>query len=198
MERKVLIDPQLSENEMSVFEKHHIKKDLNERVTEASTDMLKGNLNIRESPFSLYGMTYLIQTGCGPLVVIIIEDEHGLFKLFTKMGKTGDCAASQSEALGRMITLAWRSGVHPNEIIRQLKDISCHSHAGLDGNRVLSCPDAVATAIRIHLTSNGSEDKIDQQLLPEETCKVCGGKLYLESGCPLCRSCGYSACDLHS
>jgi len=199
MERKVLIDPQLSQNDMSVLEKSYPEKNLNERVKETTNDMFRGNLSIRERPFPLHGMTYRIQTSCGPLFVIIIEDEHGLFELFTKMGKTGDCAASQSEALGRMVTLAWRSGVHPNEIIRQLQDISCHSQAGLDGNRrVFSCPDAVATAIRIHLTSNGSEDKIDQQLLPEETCKVCGGKLYFESGCPLCRSCFYSACDLHS
>jgi ribonucleoside-diphosphate reductase alpha chain len=60
---------------------------------------------IRERPVSLKGWTYRMQTGCGPLYVTINEDEGGLFELFTTMGKAGGCAASQSEAIGRMVSL---------------------------------------------------------------------------------------------
>ncbi|OGT97484.1 MAG: ribonucleoside-diphosphate reductase, adenosylcobalamin-dependent, partial [Geobacteraceae bacterium GWB2_52_12] len=65
----------------------------------------------RERPKALRGWTYQMQTGCGPLYITVNEDKNGLFELFTTMGKAGGCAASQSEAIGRMVSLAWRSGV---------------------------------------------------------------------------------------
>ena len=36
------------------------------------------------------------------------------------MGKAGGCAASQCEAIGRMVSLAWRSGVQARQVIKQL------------------------------------------------------------------------------
>jgi ribonucleoside-diphosphate reductase alpha chain len=48
-----------------------------------------------------------MKTGCGPLYVTVNQDSSGLFELFTTMGKAGGCAASQSEAIGRMVSLAW-------------------------------------------------------------------------------------------
>ena len=65
----------------------------------------------RERPKALKGWTYQMQTGCGPLYITINEDNSGLFEVFTTMGKAGGCAASQCEAIGRMVSLAWRSGV---------------------------------------------------------------------------------------
>ena len=63
-------------------------------------------------------------TGCrpaaGPLYVTINEDEEGIFELFTTMGKAGGCAEAQSEAIGRMVSLAWRSGVQPEKVVKQL------------------------------------------------------------------------------
>jgi len=56
----------------------------------------------RERPKVLKGWTYQMQTGCGPLYVTVNQDVTGLFELFTTMGKAGGCAASQSEAIGRM------------------------------------------------------------------------------------------------
>ena len=65
----------------------------------------------RDRPKALQGWTYQMQTGCGPIYITINEDKSGLFELFTTMGKAGGCAASQCEAIGRMVSLAWRSGV---------------------------------------------------------------------------------------
>ncbi|HEY4744001.1 MAG TPA: vitamin B12-dependent ribonucleotide reductase, partial [Desulfuromonadaceae bacterium] len=71
----------------------------------------------RDRPRALKGWTYQMQTGCGPLYVTINEDNTGLFELFTTMGKAGGCAASQSEAIGRMVSLAWRSGVQARQVV---------------------------------------------------------------------------------
>ena len=96
------------------------------------------------------GKTHQMRTGCGPLYVTINEDEDGLFEVFTTMGKAGGCAASQCEALGRLVSLAWRSRVEVESVIRNLRGISCHKPAGFGPNRVLSCADALALAVESH------------------------------------------------
>ena len=149
---------------------------------------------VRDRPVSLKGWTYRMQTGCGPLYITINEDEGGLFELFTTMGKAGGCAASQSEAIGRMVSLAWRSGVQPEQVIKQLLDISCHSHSGFGSNKVLSCADAVAKAIRNHLASAGHIGHMEKRPLFKGACPECGGKVEHEGGCSVCHSCGYSEC----
>ena len=150
--------------------------------------------SVRERPMTLKGWTYRMQTGCGPLYVTINEDDEGLFELFTTMGKAGGCAASQSEAIGRMVSLAWRSGVQPNQVVKQLLDISCHSPSGFGENKVLSCADAVAKAIRNHMSSAGQAEKIEKRALFKGACRECGGKVEHEGGCAVCHSCGFSEC----
>ena len=149
---------------------------------------------VRERPTTLKGWTYRMQTGCGPLYVTINEDDEGLFELFTTMGKAGGCAASQSEAIGRMVSLAWRSGVQPVQVIKQLLDISCHSHSGFGANKILSCADAVAKAIKNHLASTGHAEKMEKRALFKGACPECGGQIEHEGGCAVCRSCGFSEC----
>lgn len=149
---------------------------------------------VRERPVSLKGWTYRMQTGCGPLYVTINEDNDGLFELFTTMGKAGGCAASQSEAIGRMVSLAWRSRVEPEQVVKQLLDISCHSHAGFGPNKMLSCADAVAKAIRNHISSAMHTDKMEKKALFKGACPECGGRVEHEGGCSVCHSCGFSEC----
>jgi ribonucleoside-diphosphate reductase alpha chain len=155
-----------------------------------------GKEPVRERPTSLRGWTYRMQTGCGLLYVTINEDEEGLFELFTTMGKAGGCAASQSEAIGRMVSLAWRSGVQPSKVIKQLLDISCHSHSGFGEKKILSCADAVAKAIQRHMSSNGhaGHETIVTQPVIKGACPECGGQIVYEVRCPFCHSCGYSEC----
>src|SRR5665647_6366 len=86
----------------------------------------------RERPKALKGCTHQMQTGCGPLYITINEDKNGLFELFTTMGKAGGCAASQSEAIGRMVSLAWRSGVQARQVVKQ--PVS-YTHLTLPTNR---------------------------------------------------------------
>jgi ribonucleoside-diphosphate reductase alpha chain len=148
----------------------------------------------RERPKVLKGWTYQMQTGCGPLYVTVNQDTQGLFELFTTMGKAGGCAASQSEAIGRMVSLAWRSGVQAKQVIKQLQGISCHSPSGFGDNKILSCADAVAKAIQSHMAANGYETVHEKVALARGACPDCGGIVEHEGGCMVCRLCGYSEC----
>lgn len=159
---------------------------------------VRENKAVRERPLILKGSTYKMQTGCGALYVTINEGEDGLpFEVFTAMGKAGGCASSQSEAMGRLISLAWRSGVEPKQVVRQLLDISCHSPSGFGEKKILSCADAVAKAVRFHLSSSGdaaTEKVVKREPKIKGACPECGGRLANEEGCPKCHSCGYSQC----
>ena len=148
----------------------------------------------RKRPRILNGWTYQMLTGCGPIYITINQDHVGLFELFTTMGKAGGCAASQSEAIGRMVSLAWRSGIEAHNIIDQLKGISCHSPSGFGKNKVLSCADAVAKAIEEHMTANGYGEVPKNYELVKGACPDCGGRMVHEGGCSVCKDCGYSDC----
>nr|WP_320116290.1 vitamin B12-dependent ribonucleotide reductase [uncultured Desulfuromonas sp.] len=144
----------------------------------------------RDRPRTLDGATYQMETGCGPLYVTINEDKHGLFEVFTTMGKAGGCAASQCEALGRLVSLAWRSGVQARQSVKQLIGISCHKPAGFGNNRITSCADALAKAIQMHMQQE-EEESYQQN---GGACPECGGPVEHEGGCCVCHACGYSEC----
>jgi ribonucleoside-diphosphate reductase alpha chain len=54
---------------------------------------------------------------------------------------------SDVEAMGRLISLALRSGIPMSEIHRQLRGISSDKVIGLGPNKVMSVPDAIGIAI---------------------------------------------------
>ena len=143
----------------------------------------------RDRPRALKGATYQMETGCGPLYVTINEDNDGLFELFTTMGKAGGCAASQCEAIGRLVSLAWRSGVQARQAVKQLIGITCHKPSGFGDNRVTSCADAVAKAIQMHMA-----EEITTEVKNGGACPECGGPVEHEGGCCVCHACGYSEC----
>lgn len=147
----------------------------------------------RERPRALTGATYQMETGCGPLYVTINQDERGLFELFTTMGKAGGCAASQCEAIGRLVSLAWRSGVQARQAVKQMIGITCHKPAGFGENRVTSCADAVAKAIEMHMLADGEAPVTF--VSNGGACPECGGPVEHEGGCCVCHSCGYSECS---
>ena len=169
----------------------------------------------RPRPDTLIGVTKEIKTSCGKLYVTINRDEKGIFEVFNQMGKAGGCAASQSEAIGRLASLALRSGVQPGMIVKQLKGISCHLPSwGGNGGKILSCADAVSKAIEWYLenfeamfpgfpmpAAEASRPPAKKASFPageEEiargACPDCGSQVERQEGCLKCRSCGFSEC----
>ncbi len=143
----------------------------------------------RPRPQRTYGMTERISTGCGKLYVTINSDELGMCEVFAQMGKTGGCASSQIEAAGRLISLALRSGVSPEAIIKQLNGIRCPSPIWQNGKMVLSCPDAMAQVLNRVATVDTSPPSE-----PAGVCPDCGGTLIHGEGCLNCYDCGFSKC----
>ena len=151
----------------------------------------------RDRPRTLTGKTFQMTTGCGPLYVTINVDEQGRpFELFNTIGKAGGCAASQNEAIGRLVSLAWRSGLPAEPMVKQLIGISCHKPFGFGDNKVTSCADAIAQAIRLQLErANGCQDKsLKENNNAFGACPECGGVIEHEGGCFVCHACGYSEC----
>ena len=148
---------------------------------------------LKKRPKVLNGKTIHIETGCGSLYVTINRDEEGCFELFTTMGKAGGCAASQNEAIGRLVSLAWRSGIPARAIVKQLIGISCQNPTGLGKGRITSCADAVAKAIAMYIDPDAKEDFNTPNFL-RGACPICGGVVEHEGGCFVCRACGYSDC----
>lgn len=153
----------------------------------------------RPRPTITRGWTEKVPMGCGRnLYITINEDTEGLCEVFLQMGKSGGCTASQSEAIGRLISLALRSGVSTDEIIDQLKGIRCPSPSWHNGSTILSCADAIGKALARYL--NGREGKSQENahitsqadICPE--CPECGGLMQFQEGCAICRACGYSQC----
>jgi ribonucleoside-diphosphate reductase alpha chain len=65
----------------------------------------------RSRPDKLKGTTYKKETPLGVMFVSINEDEKGQpFEVFVTLGKAGGSAMADAEAMGRLISLALRSG----------------------------------------------------------------------------------------
>ena len=102
----------------------------------------------RSRPEGMRGTTYRKDTPLGTMFVNITEDEKGQpFEVFLNLGKAGGSAMADAEAIGRLISLALRSGISLQEIHRQLRGISSDRAVGLGPNKVLSLPDAVGIAL---------------------------------------------------
>ncbi|HZM25752.1 MAG TPA: response regulator SirA, partial [Gemmatimonadales bacterium] len=169
------------------------------------------------------GTTRRLETPLGTLYVTVTEDEKGQpFEVFMSLGKAGGALMADVEALGRLISLALRSGIPMKEIYRQLRGISSDRTIGLGANKVLSVPDAVGIAIERWmqdkqgvqqelipgLESSTAEAPVVQQVTRggeqmtlggmQETlsgaCPDCGSQLEFAEGCMKCHVCGFSEC----
>jgi ribonucleoside-diphosphate reductase alpha chain len=122
-----------------------------ERLKQALYDAEAENLQRRvkrSRPDRLRGTTIRKETPLGTMFVNITEDDKGQpFEVFINLGKAGGAAMADAEAMGRMISLALRSGIPLREVHKQLRGISSDRAVGLGPNKVLSVPDAIGIAL---------------------------------------------------
>jgi ribonucleoside-diphosphate reductase alpha chain len=102
----------------------------------------------RSRPSKLRGTTYRKETPLGVAFINVNEDDRGQpFEVFITLGKAGGSAMADAEAIGRLISLALRSGIPIDRVIRQLRGISSDRAVGLGPNKVMSVPDAIGIAL---------------------------------------------------
>lgn len=118
----------------------------------------------RNRPAALKGTTRRMPSPLGDLYVTVNEDDSGKpFEVFATLGKAGGAAMADVEGIGRLISLALRSGVPIADVVQQLRGIACDRAVGIGPNKVLSVPDAIAQALAQHMQEKLG---VQQELLP--------------------------------
>ncbi|MEO0283687.1 MAG: vitamin B12-dependent ribonucleotide reductase [candidate division WOR-3 bacterium] len=161
-------------------------------------------LKPRPRPKVVSGKTYKIKSELGTVYITINEDELGPHEVFIQLGKSGSSANALTEAIGRLISLALRSGIDPMEIVDQLKGIRSMPTWD-DGEIILSCPDGIGKVLEKHLKGEQlgifPEEKKHKRIIQEnhtssgEICPECGGVMVFAEDCLTCPHCGFSKCS---
>ena len=148
--------------------------------------------------------TFLITTSSldgRPIEVILVS------------GRAGDEANADSEALGRVVSIALQYGVPADAIQKTLRGINGGLYGSYNGRLVASKADLVAVALE-STTAHGEVRSPEQPLLLDpsdgaplfpssaasaaqtgEACPECKSPaLVREEGCVKCQNCGYSKC----
>lgn len=162
----------------------------------------KPALSVR--PMKLQGITYRKNTPIGTCYITVNEDINtGPFEVFINVGRAGSAIAADAEALGRLISLIFRSSSldeRIQDVIAQLRGIGSGRSSGFGADRVMSLADAVAQVLAEH-AGIGTDDKLPG--LPDvnsvskvgDLCPECGQATFVfEEGCQKCYLCGYSEC----
>lgn len=149
---------------------------------------------VRKRPDIVYGFTQKVDTGLGALYLTINEVDGKPFEVFATIGKSGKSITAKAEAIGRLVSLALRSGIEVRDIVEQLKGIG-GDHPKFQKKILLqSIPDAVAWVLENRYMSAEQHANVHANGLTHDTCPECGGDLTFEEGCQCCKQCGYTKC----
>lgn len=148
---------------------------------------------VKERPEVMYGFTQKVVTGLGELYLTVNEIDGKPFEVFATIGKSGRSITAKTEAIGRLVSLALRSGVYVRDIVRQLKGIGGEHPIFQKKGLLLSIPDAVAWVLENRYLK-GQEPQSHTKSMVRPQCPECGEELVFQEGCFLCHSCGYTKC----
>ncbi|MEJ2292697.1 MAG: adenosylcobalamin-dependent ribonucleoside-diphosphate reductase [Deinococcales bacterium] len=144
-----------------------------------------------ERPLRLTGFTdavkLMLPNGEKRGFFVTVNKQDGLpTEVFIVSGKAGDEANADSEALGRVVSIALQYGVPAEALIKTLRGINGGMYGSYHGRLVASKADLLAVA----LETAGAENVLNRG----KACPDCGAPLRFEEGCQKCESCGYSKC----
>ena len=152
----------------------------------------------RKSIGTTHGNTYCKKCACGTLYITLNRDDDGnVVESFIHTSKGGICQANTS-AVNRLVSLCMRSGVKTDEIIDQLKGITCGACTKAMSNGIkldgISCPDILARTL-IEFCKPIGENKLVEKPTNQECCPECGEPIIHDGGCVQCTNCGWSKCS---
>jgi ribonucleoside-diphosphate reductase alpha chain len=152
--------------------------------------------DIKDRPETLDGFTTKMTTGMGNLYVTVTEYEGRPFEVFAIIGKSGRSTTAKTEAIGRLVSLALKAGVHVEKIIEQLKGIGGEHPVFQKDGLVLSIPDAISRVLEMRYLKEKKHKnhyRYKNSLLGEK-CPECGQTISFEEGCMTCHFCGFTKC----
>jgi ribonucleoside-diphosphate reductase alpha chain len=173
-------------------------------------------------PKRLTGITDARQTPEGNLYLTLNFHENYPFELFAQIGKAGSDISAFTEAIARLVSLAFRCGIDPEAVAEELTGIGGSRFVGFGPTRVRSVPDAIGQFLseylnKIQTNPAATENPSQLELGLKETgpvenqndestgkkngkirlnlCPICGMYAlgYVE-GCSKCMACGHSEC----
>lgn len=152
----------------------------------------------RKSIGTTHGNTYCKKCACGTLYITLNRDDDGnVVESFIHTSKGGICQANTS-AVNRLVSLSMRSGVKTDEIIDQLKGITCGACTKAMSNGIkldgISCPDILARTLT-EFCKPVDEKKPIEKPVNQEYCPECGEPIIHDGGCVQCTNCGWSKCS---
>jgi ribonucleoside-diphosphate reductase alpha chain len=148
---------------------------------------------VRKRPDTLDGFTTRVKTGLGQLYVTVTEYHGQPFEVFATIGKSGRSTTAKTEAIGRLVSLAFRSGVTVDKVVEQLKGIGGEHPVFQNGGLVLSIPDAIARVLEQRFLKNEKTKRKGGSLMGE-VCPECSQTISFEEGCMTCHFCGFTKC----
>ena len=122
------------------------------------------------------------------------------FELFAQIGKAGSDIMAFTEAIARLVSLAFRCGIDPEEVAKQLMGIGGSRSVGFGPQRTRSVPDAIGQFLYTYTQHRTLEDPPLVQCNlefpnPQEKSQTnsAGSVGRSRAGLNLCPSCGMSA-----
>ena len=154
------------------------------------------NRLVLDRPDLIYGFTQKIRTGHGVMYVTINEINGKPFEIFATIGKSGRSVTAKAEAIGRLISLALRSGIKVRDIVRQVKGIGGEMPVFQSGKQgqVQSIPDAISWVLENRYLKSSTPIHEDANGLGAQRCPECDEELVFQEGCFLCPACAYTKC----
>ena len=147
---------------------------------------------VRKRPDMIQGFTQKVQTGLGAMYLTVNELEGAPFEVFATIGKSGRSITAKAEAIGRLVSLALRSGVSVRDVVAQIKGIGGEHPVFRGKGLLLSIPDAIAWVLEKRYLQN--EHIADVNDLELQRCPECSEPLVFQEGCLSCPTCGFSRC----
>jgi len=115
---------------------------------------MKTRPEILESQTGKYKLT------CGSLYITVTQNDGQPFEVFVHFGKAGGCLNACLTAVSKLISIALRSGIDPQEIVDGLKGLSCPESCWVEQGRIESCPDAIAQYLARTTTKGGDIEQV--------------------------------------
>ena len=148
----------------------------------------------KERPEVMNGFTQKVPTGLGTMYLTVNEMDGQPFEVFATIGKSGHSTTAKAEAIGRLVSLALRSGIDVRDVVVQLRGIGGEHPVFRRKGILLSIPDAIAWVLESHYMKDTHYSGGVTDLENRPRCPECGGELVLSEGCMYCPQCGYSKC----